>query len=152
MKYALPLLLTLLSFVLISNPIFAQTAEDTASDAEDEAPAGRVVRVSFVEGDVSFQRAGTSDWAAAIENLPLFAGDQIYADKDARVELQLGRGSYIRLSENTALTVTELRHAAVQFEMPAGMAFIRVEQLAAAFQRFEVDTPNAALVLEKDGL
>src|SRR5437016_1528373 len=98
MKRALPVLLTLLCLFLVSNPIFAQTVDATTSDTEDEAPAGRVIRVSFIEGDVSFQRAGTSDWAAAIENLPLFAGDQIYAGKDARVELQLGRGSYVRLS------------------------------------------------------
>lgn len=152
MKRALPLFLTLLFFVLISNPALAQTADDNSSEAEDDAQAERVVRVSFVEGDVSFQRAGTSEWAAAIENLPLFAGDQIYAGEAARVELQIGRGSYIRLSEKTALTLTALQDDAVQFEIPAGMAFIRVEQLATAFQRFEVDTPNAALLLEQDGL
>jgi FecR protein len=152
MKRTLPVLLTLLSLLLISNSAFAQTPDDIASDAEDDAPAGRVVRVSFVEGDVSFQRAGTSEWAAVIENLPLFAGDQVYAGNGARIELQLGRGSYIRLSENSALTITELRDDAVQFDMPAGMAFVRVEQLAAAFKRFEVDVPNAALLLQADGL
>ncbi|HJQ25895.1 MAG TPA: DUF6600 domain-containing protein [Blastocatellia bacterium] len=152
MKRALPVLLTLLSLLLTSISAFAQTPDDTNSDIEDDAPAGRVVRVSFVEGDVSFQRAGTSEWAAAIENLPLFAGDQVYAGNGARVELQLGRGSYIRLSENSALTITELRDDAVQFELPAGMAFVRVEQLATAFKRFEVDVPNAALLLEEDGL
>jgi hypothetical protein len=154
MKRVLPVFLTLVCLFLFANPVFAQTPEPNSDDVEteDDAAVGRVIRVSFVEGDVSFQRAGTSEWAAAIENLPLFAGDQIYAGKDARVELQIGRGSYIRLSENTALTVTELRDDAVQFEMPAGMAFIRVEQLAAAFKRFEVDTPNAALLLEQDGL
>ncbi|MFL6215116.1 MAG: DUF6600 domain-containing protein [Blastocatellia bacterium] len=154
MKRVLPVFLTLLCFFLFANPIFAQTPEanSDAIEAEDDVAAGRVIRVSFVEGDVSFQRGGTTEWAAVIENLPLFAGDQIYAGKDARVELQIGRGSYIRLSENTALTVTELRDDAVQFEIPAGMAFVRVEQLATAFQRFEVDTPNAALLLQQDGL
>jgi FecR protein len=152
MKRALPVLLTFFCLLLINTATFAQTADDITSEAEDDASAGRVVRVSFVEGDVSFQRAGTSDWAAVIENLPLFAGDQIYAGPAARVELQLGRGSYIRLSENTALTITDMRDDAVQFELPAGIAFVRVEQLATAFQRFEVDTPNAALLLEQDGL
>lgn len=152
MKRALPMLLTLLSLLFISNSSFAQTPDTIDADVEDEAPAGRVVRVSFVEGDVSFQRAGTSEWAAAIENLPLFAGDQVYAGNGARVELQLGRGSYIRLSENTALTITDLRDDGVQFEMPAGMAFVRVEQFASAFKRFEVDVPNAALLLQEDGL
>jgi hypothetical protein len=154
MKRVLPVLLTLVCLFLFTNPIFAQTpeADSVDTEAEDDAAVARVIRVSFVEGDVSFQRAGTTEWAAVIENLPLFAGDQIYAGKEARVELQIGRGSYIRLSENTALTVADLRDDAVQFEIPAGAAFIRVEQLAKAFQRFEVDTPNAALLLQQDGL
>src|ERR1051325_3402142 len=104
MKRALPLLLTLLYLVLASSTSFAQTPELNTDSNEDEAPAGRVIRITFADGDVSLQRAGTKDWAAAIENLPLFPGDQIYTGKNARVELQLGRGSYIRLSENTALT------------------------------------------------
>ncbi len=154
MKRVLPVFLTLLCLFLFANPLFAQTPVATADDteADDDAAVGRVIRVSFVEGDVSFQRAGTSEWAAVVENLPLFAGDQVYAGGGARVELQIGRGSYIRLSENTALTVTDLRDDTVQFEIPAGMAFVRVEQLATAFQRFEVDTPNAALLLQQDGL
>src|SRR5207302_11305326 len=48
--------------------------------------------------------------------------------------------------------IPDLRDAAVQFEVPAGMVFVRVEQLAAACQRFEIDTPNAALLLQQDGL
>ena len=79
---------------------------------DDSAPVARVARLSFVEGDVSFLRAGVTEWAPAVENLPLLAGDQIYAGPGARAEVQLGRGNYIRLSESTELTITELSASA----------------------------------------
>jgi hypothetical protein len=158
MKRALPTLLTLLllfAFACSSMAVFGQTidaAPNTSDDTEDEPPVPRVARLSFVQGDVSFLRAGVTDWAAAAENLPLLAGDQIYAGPGAKAEVQLGRGNYIRLSESTALTITELLDTSAQFEITEGIAIIRIERLAAAFQRFEVDTPNAALVLQQDGL
>jgi hypothetical protein len=158
MKRALLTLLTLLLlFALTHSSIAAfgqavDAAEAVADDVEDEAPVPRVARLSFVQGDVSFLRAGVNEWAAAVENLPLLAGDQIYAGQGARAELQLGRGNYIRLSESTALTITELLDTSAQFEVTEGIAIIRAERLAASFQRFEVDTPNAALVLQQDGL
>jgi hypothetical protein len=158
MKRALPTLLTLiLLFALAHIPVTAfgqsiDTAQATPDDIEDDAPVPRVARLSFVQGDVSFLRAGVTEWAAAVENLPLLAGDQIYAGRGARAEVQLGRGNYIRLSESTALTITELLDTSAQFEVTEGIAIIRIERLATAFQRFEVDTPNAALILQQDGL
>ena len=155
MKRALLTLLLLFSLTHSSMTVFGQAADAdqvAADDVEDEAPVPRVVRLSFVQGDVSFLRAGVTEWAAAVENLPLLAGDQIYAGQGARAELQLGRGSYVRLSESTALTITELLDTSAQFEVTEGVAIIRIERLAASFQRFEVDTPNAALVLQQDGL
>lgn len=160
MKKALPTILTLLLLLaLLPSSIFAQSqinqtdSDQAASDeAEDDAPVQRVARISFINGDVSFLRAGTKDWAAAVENLPLLAGDQIYAGREARAEIQLGRGNYIRLSENTALTITGLSDTESQFEITEGIAIIRLERLQTAFGRFEVDTPNAALLLEQDGI
>jgi hypothetical protein len=125
---------------------------EAQSEVEDDEPLHRVARLSFVQGEVSFLRAGVDDWAAAVENLPLLAGDQVYAGRGARAEIQLGRGNYLRLSENTALMITDLSQEAAQFELTEGIAIIRLERFGAAFQRFEVDTPNAALVLEQDGL
>ncbi|HEX8091918.1 MAG TPA: DUF6600 domain-containing protein [Blastocatellia bacterium] len=158
MKRALPALLTLLLLFAVAHTqmaAFGQAIDATPTtpdDIEDEPPVPRVARLSFVQGDVSFLRAGVTEWAAAVENLPLLAGDQIFAGPGARAEVQLGRGSYIRLSESTALTITQLLDTSAQFEVTEGVAIIRVERLATAFQRFEVDTPNSALILQQDGL
>jgi uncharacterized protein DUF6600/FecR-like protein len=157
MKRALTLLLTL-AFLLALSPsdsvTFGQepTPPDPIEDVDDDPEVSRVARLSFVAGDVSFLRSGVSDWAAAVENLPLLAGDQIYTASGARAEIQLARGSYIRLAENTALTIADLSDSQSQFEVTSGTAIIRVERFASTFQRFEVDTPNSALVLKEDGL
>lgn len=155
MKRTLPLLLTLL--VLITSgplqPTAAQTREIIDNEeSDDAAPIARVARLSFTQGDVSFLRAGVTEWAPAVENLPLLAGDRIYAARGARAEIQLARGNYIRLSENTELTIAELSDGAAQLEISEGVLVIRVERIAAAFPRFEVDTPNSAVLLRNDGL
>lgn len=158
MKRTLPTLLTLvlpLTILLISGSAFAQTPsspDDEAADVDDSAPVARVARLSFVDGDVSFLRAGVTEWAPAVENLPLLAGDQIYTGRGARAEVQLARGNYLRLSENTELTITDLSDSAAQFEITEGIAIIRIERLATVFRRFEVDTPNTAVLVKQDGL
>lgn len=155
MKRILPILLTLLALLAgLQISALAQTSETINledSESDDAAPATRVARLSFMDGDVSFLRAGVTEWAPAVENLPLLAGDQIYAARGARAEIQLGRGNYIRLSENTELTIAGLSENSAQFEITEGVAIIRVERLASAFGRFEIDTPNSAVVLQKDG-
>lgn len=158
MKRTLPTLLTLsllLSILLISSAAFAQTntsPDDQSAEVDDTAPVARVARLSFVDGDVSFLRAGVTEWAPAVENLPLLAGDQIYTGPGARAEVQLARGNYIRLSESTELTITDLSDSAAQFEITEGTAIIRIERLATVFRRFEVDTPNTAVLVQQDGL
>lgn len=158
MNRTLPTLLTLfllLSILLISGAAFAQTTispDDQSDDVDDTAPVARVARLSFVDGDVSFLRAGVTEWAPAVENLPLLAGDQVYTGQGARAEVQLARGNYIRLSESTELTITALSDSEAQFEITEGTAIIRIERLVTAFHRFEVDTPNIAVVVQQDGL
>jgi hypothetical protein len=159
MKRSLPYLLTFLLLVvtlhLIPTTAFSQTIEqdnDQADEIDDAAPVARVARLSFVEGDVSFLRAGVTDWAPVVENLPLLAGDQLYVGPGGRAEVQLARGNYLRLSENTEITIAEFSDSVAQFEVTEGTVIIRTERLSTTFPRFEVDTPNSAVVLKLDGL
>jgi hypothetical protein len=158
MKRTLPALLTPLlvtAILLIPIVAFGQNSgsiEDDSTDVDDSTPVARVARLSFVDGDVSFLRSGVTEWAPAVENLPLLAGDHIYAGPGARAEVQLGRGNYIRLSAGTEMTIADLSASAARFEVTEGIAIIRIERLASAFHRFEVDTPNAAVLVQQDGL
>jgi hypothetical protein len=159
MKRSLPNLLAFLLLVvtlsLLSTSAFSQTIDSDTNqddDVDDAAPVARVARLSFVQGDVSFLRAGVTEWAPVVENLPLLAGDQLYVGRGGRAEVQLARGNYLRLSENTELTIAEFSDSVAQFEITEGTVIIRTERLASVFPRFEIDTPNSAVVLKQDGL
>ena len=143
------LLATLITSGLAQSPVFDG---DESQDVDDSAPVARVARLSFVEGDVSFLRAGVTEWAPVIENLPLLAGDQIYTGKGSRAEIQLARGNYIRLPENSELTISVLSESGAQFELTEGIAIIRIERISTTFRRFEVDTPNSAVLVRQDGI
>lgn len=158
MKRSLPNLLILpiliVALGLLSTNTFSQSiAADTNQDNEvdDAAPVGRVARLTFVQGDVSFLRAGVTEWSPVVENLPLLAGDQLYVGPGGRAEVQLARGNYLRLSENSEMTIAEFSDSAAQFEITEGTVSIRTERLASVFPRFEIDTPNSAILLKQDG-
>src|SRR5579863_463216 len=93
--------------------------------AQDEDPPSRVARLNFIEGSVSFQPAGTSDWVDANPNHPLTTGDQLWADQDSRGELHLG-GSVLRISDHTGISFLNLGDQAVQIQVAQGSAVLRV--------------------------
>ena len=64
--------------------------------AGDYDPSGRVARLSYLRGSVSFQPAGESDWVSAVPNRPMTTADRLWADDDGRAEIQLGSAT-IRL-------------------------------------------------------
>jgi len=45
--------------------------------ADQDDPPGRVARLSYSHGEVSFQPAGTDEWVSAVVNRPLTTGDKL---------------------------------------------------------------------------
>jgi len=66
----------------------------------------RIVRLSFVEGDVQYQRPG-EDWQAAQVNLPIQRGFVLQTG-DGYAEVEFEQGLAIRLAVNSSLEFTEL--------------------------------------------
>src|SRR5271163_943738 len=56
---------------------------------QQDDPPSRIARLGYIEGSVSFQPAGETDWVGAVPNRPITTGDQLWSDQDSRVELQL---------------------------------------------------------------
>jgi hypothetical protein len=52
--------------------------------ADEYDPPGRVARLKYLQGPVSFQPAGDSDWVAAVVNRPTTTGDRLWTDSGAR--------------------------------------------------------------------
>src|ERR1700730_10975116 len=78
------------------------SAFPTAASADDDPP-GRVARLNYIQGSVSFQPGGETDWVQANPNRPLTTGDNLWADKNSRGELHIG-STAIRLSSETGIT------------------------------------------------
>src|SRR5271167_821400 len=96
--------------------------------ADEGDPPSRAARLAFVEGAVSFQPGGTDEWVAAPLNRPLTTGDQLWSDRDGRVELQLD-GSLLRLSSNTAVSFLNLSDNVTQIPLTSGTLLLRVRRL-----------------------
>jgi hypothetical protein len=108
----------------------------------------RLARLSYLEGNVSFQHASDVDWSSASINLPLEPGDRIYTGPEGRAEIQFDDGSAIRLAENTDIEILSLRQELIQIRMMIGLSTLTVRGDA----DFEINTPAAAFNAVRDGV
>jgi ferric-dicitrate binding protein FerR (iron transport regulator) len=125
-----------------------QTAQPPdASPAQD--PPGRVARLSYSNGSISFQPGGQGDWVTAVQNRPLSNGDNLWADKDSRAEFQIGSTS-VRMDSETSVTFLDLDDHTTQVRLSQGSLVFRVRHLDDE-DRFEIDTPNSAFQVQRTG-
>jgi hypothetical protein len=141
--------LPLLNRFLLAAVLSAMTFPPLPATADDYDPPGRVARLKYLRGPVSFQPAGDSDWVAAAVNRPTTTGDRFWTDAAARAELSLGSAT-IRLAGNTGFSFLNLDDRTVQIELTQGTLGLRVRRLGRD-EIFEVDTPNQAFTVMRPG-
>ncbi len=134
--------------LLVALTTVALPQQAAAQDQQDDPPS-RVARLGYMEGSVSFQPAGESEWVQAVANRPMTTGDKLWADKDSRAELQLG-SAVIRLAANTGFSFLNLDDRTVQIQLTSGALNIRVRRLDQN-DVFEIDTPNLAFSVSQPG-
>ena len=130
-----------LATIVLPTPVSAQ-------DQQDDPPS-RVARLGYLQGSVSFQPAGETDWVGAVPNRPMSTGDQLWTDQDSRAEVQLG-SAVIRLAANTGFSFLSLDDNTVQIQLTSGAISITVRRLDDQ-DDFEVDTPNQAFTVFQPG-
>src|SRR5664279_5961399 len=90
------LLATLLAIAAVS--AFGQDqGQDQAQD-----PPSRVARLNYMSGTVSFRPGTVDEWTAATINYPLYNGDHLWADRDARTELHVGSTACLLYTSDAA--------------------------------------------------
>jgi hypothetical protein len=112
-------------------------------------PPGRVGRLSYMNGPVSIQPAGMTDWVDADVNRPLTTGDQVWVGDGARAEVHVG-STALRLDSNTAFQFLNLDDQTAQIQLSQGTLTVRVRNLAQD-QNIELDTPNMAFTMLRPG-
>ena len=113
-------------------------------------PSGRVARLSFVAGSVSFRPASLDEWSLASLNYPLTVGDHVWTDRGARSELQLG-STVVRLGPLTEFSLLNLDDRTAQLRVTQGAVSVRVRALRED-EVLEIDTPNGVVSVLRPGL
>jgi hypothetical protein len=122
---------------------------DRALADDEQDPPGRVARLSYVNGQVSFSPSGTDDWVAAEPNRPITTGDKLWTDQNSRAELHIG-SSIIRLGDMTGFSFLNLDDHTTQIRLTEGTVNLRVLRLGEN-EVVEVDTPNLAFNVLRPG-
>jgi hypothetical protein len=120
-----------------------------AAAAQDADPPGRVARLDYMQGAVSFQVSGEKDWFDANLNRPLTTGDNLWADKDSSSEVHIG-STAIRLSSETGISILTLDDRTAQIQLAQGTIEVHLRRLESG-DAWEIDTPNVAFTLTRAG-
>jgi hypothetical protein len=141
-------------FLQLSSAVFAQGNDDQEydngdSDSQAQDPPGRVGRLDFSQGSISFRPAGEDDWVSAVPNRPMVSGDDLWADQNSRAEVHIG-STVARLGANTGITFLALDDRTTQIRLAQGSLFLRVRHIDDD-DSYEVDTPNLAFTLLQPG-
>src|SRR5438270_3205964 len=121
----------------------------TAAAQDEGDPPGRMARMNFSQGSVSFQPGGEGDWVNAVPNRPLTSGDNLWTDQGSRAELHIG-STALRLGAETSITLFDLDDRTTQVRLSQGTLILRVRHLDDG-DLVEVDTPNLAFTLQRTG-
>src|SRR6202158_1339478 len=122
--------------ILLAGILFAFSSPALA----DDDPPGRVARLNYIQGSISFQPGGETDWVQANPNPPLPTGDSLWADRTSRGELHIGSSS-IRIAGETGITFLNLNDRTVQIQLAQGSMNVSVRRLDGG-DPVEFDTPN----------
>lgn len=115
---------------------------------QDSLRAERIARLSYVEGEVTFQAAGRRP-TGTLPKRPLEPGDSLRTGRDARAELALGIAT-LRIDEHSELAIVELDAEAARVELARGTASVYLDELLED-ESFEVLTPNTSIALTEPG-
>lgn len=120
-----------------------------AQQAAQVDPPGRVAYISLKEGSSLMMADGQSPLIPTALNMPMTTGGSLATEANSRTELHSGWSAF-RLAGKSNLEISELDDASTRLALTEGTLSVRVRELQPG-ERFEVDTPNIALVANQPG-
>ena len=99
------LLVAILTFVIGTAP-HAQAQDQPADNAESHGSGARIVRISFVAGEVRLDSG--RGYESVTMNTPLVEHDSLQTMSDGWAEIQLEDGDLVRLAPETQISFTDL--------------------------------------------
>src|SRR6476646_1854321 len=115
-------------FAMLSLSVCAQPQREES--APDSDPPGRVARMSYASGRVSFAPGGSDAWVEAHVNRPIVTGDRLWADSDSRAELAIDDSTWW-IGDTTSVAVSNLDDRIVQMQVQEGTVELSVRRVPA---------------------
>ncbi len=109
----------------------------------------RIASIDVLQGSAHVQSPYDAAPRVADASWPLTTGDQVWTDGSSRLELNTG-GASLRLDGSTTVELTQLDDRTAQIKLTRGTISVSVRDVAEG-ERYEIDTPNLALVLTEPG-
>jgi hypothetical protein len=131
----------------VAGLVFSLAQPALAADENDVNP----LRLSYINGQVSFWRYGAEDWAQAHINTPLARGDALYVGHDSELELQAESRAFIRAADDTQISLVEQTPDYLQVKVTGGRVSFDLRSLPSNGYVVEVDTPNAVFTIDRPG-
>lgn len=120
------------------------------AQADDSLPT-RVGRVANVQGTLYHSPdGGSGEWSQIGLNDPVAQGDNLWADHDARAEVDYGAGQF-RLAPDANVHVSRLDERQLALFVVSGDVIVRVRVLAPD-DSVRIDTPTTQVGLNRPGL
>ncbi len=112
-------------------------------------PPGRVGRLAFVDGTVSFHDDDQSGWSKAVVNTPLTTGDAIWTEPGARSEISLA-GTRIRMESATELDMLQIDDQQVRLQLAQGRIDVKTVSMDTS-RPYQIVTPRGIVTLQQQG-
>src|SRR5579863_8346656 len=119
----------------------------TPPDTDD--PPAHVGRLALIDGAVSFRPAAGDTWAIPEPNRPVTTGDALWVDTVGHAEVEIGPNA-LRASNETEVDIVHLDDDMLQMRVPQGSVDFRIKDIDMR-KDYEIDAPNAAVVLDMVG-
>lgn len=116
-----PLVLALAAFVCLLT---------ISASADSQA---RIVRLSYVEGDVQLDRLDGRGFSHAFLNMPIVEGTKVWTKADARAEIEFEDGSTVRMAPDTVIDFQQLRlqgrgERSSMLQLQEGTAYFNIDK------------------------
>ncbi|HLI21063.1 MAG TPA: DUF6600 domain-containing protein, partial [Stellaceae bacterium] len=124
------------------------TASAFAANAAD--PPGRVGRLAYIDGTVSFHPPGdqAGDWVPATLNYPVTTGESFWTDANSKAELQIGPAE-LRLDQASQLDVSRLDDRTLDMQLDQGDLNLYLPQMPQG--EVKITTPRGLVVITAPG-
>jgi ferric-dicitrate binding protein FerR (iron transport regulator) len=118
------------------------------AQAQSEPP-GRIGRLAYTQGTVSFHDPQQEGWTQAIPNTPLTSGDALWTEPNAHSEVSLA-GTRVRMDGATQLDMLAVDDSQTRLQLDQGRIDVRSFAMDPN-QPYQVLTPRGTVSLLQQG-